>query len=720
MTAPQPRRERAVGCSNLYGWIPTMRCTRPFGWFQGILRSLHRRCLFPISSKTDMPRQILSSVVVAITLLTPSAVGQFSALGEDQDSFSDSRAKVDVRAIASTNEVAPGGDLPIAVTFKIARGWHIWPSESSSVPVGMTAFDGAIFTALALPEVDGQPSNAPGTELHLSSIRWANVHGAAADLGDGERIYGVFEGEFTVFVPATIAPEAVEGPRTIKLIASFQTCNDRNCMAPADVELEIPITIKRGAVSGALPREFTAFDPSVFATLRGRGPDGATPSDAQSVPIAFDVFGFGFSIDPNGSGFLLLLLVAALGGALLNLTPCVLPVIPLKIMGLAKSAGHHRGRMLFLSVVMSAGVVGFWMGLGLTVASISGFTSTNQLFQYPLFTMGVGAVIGVMAIGMTGFFSIPVPQFLQSVETKHDSVLGSFLFGIMTAVLSTPCTAPLMGAAAAWAVLQPTNTVLLVFASIGIGMAFPYLVLSAFPKLVARMPRAGEASELIKQSMGLLLLAAAAFFIGSGASSWLVEPPDPPSKWYWWCVAAAGAAAGGWIFLRTLQITRVPRRRVAYGGLGLIIASISILIGATQTKSGPIAWVYYTQARMDMALSEGNVVALDFTAEWCLNCKALEATVLHSSAVAKLLNGEGVTPIKVDITGNNDAGNEALKRAGRTTIPLFVVYAADGTEVFKSDAYTATQVIDAIEAAKAQSLGARDSRRRESAAHTAN
>ena len=606
--------------------------------------------------------------------------------------FGDSRDKVGVTAVASTQEVAPGGDLPIAITFTIAPKWHIWTTETAVLPEGMVAFDGAIFTALALPEIDGQPANAPGTEMHLKFVKWPAVHGATADLGEGEQTYGVYEGTFTVYVPMTIAAGATEGTRTLTLIASFQTCTDRNCMAPAEVELTIPITIKRGASSGTLPTEFANFDANVFGAIRG----GTAASDV----IQFDVFGFDFTIDPNGNGFFLLLLVAALGGALLNFTPCVLPVIPLKIMGLAKSAGNHRGRMLYLSAVMSAGIVGFWMALGLTITSISGFSSTNQLFQYPLFTIGVGAIIGVMAIGMTGFFTIPLPQFLQSVEAKHDSVLGSFLFGIMTAVLSTPCTAPLMGAAAAWAVLQPTDTVLMVFASIGIGMAMPYIILSAFPKLVSRMPRAGAASELIKQSMGLLLLAAAAFFLGSGAASWLVEPPDAPAKWYWWCVAAPGGAAGAWIFIRTMQITRAPLRRIGWGILGAIIVAISVTIGVTQSSHGPVRWILYTPARMDAALAAGDVVVMDFTAEWCLNCKALESTVLYSTAVAELLNSEGVTPIKVDITGNNEIGNEALRKAKRATIPLLVIYAPNGTEVFKSDAYTPQQVIDAIAAAK--------------------
>ena len=121
-----------------------------------------------------------------------------------------------------------------------------------------------------------------------------------------------------------------------------------------------------------------------------------------------------------------------------------------------------------------------------------------------------------MAIGMGGLFSIRLPNTVYKVNPKQDSWFGSFLFGVMTAVLSTPCTAPFMGAAAAWAATQSPTLTLIVFGAIGFGMAIPYLILAAFPHLVEKMPKAGAASEVIKQVMGLLMLAAAAYFIGVG------------------------------------------------------------------------------------------------------------------------------------------------------------------------------------------------------------
>ncbi|MFM7133643.1 MAG: protein-disulfide reductase DsbD family protein, partial [Planctomycetota bacterium] len=339
--------------------------------------------------------------------------------------------------------------------------------------------------------------------------------------------------------------------------------------------------------------------------------------------------------------------------------------------------------------------------LGTLMATVQGFTSANQLFQMPWFTILVGVVIAAMAIGMAGFFSVKLPDWVYMVEAKHDSYGGSFLFGIMTAVLSTPCTAPLMGTAVAWSTTQGVATILLVFAAVGVGMALPYLVLSAYPNLVDRMPRTGPASDLIKQVMGLLLLAAGAYFAGAGLSGLLVTPPEPPSKAYWWVVSVLGAAAGGWLLVRTVRLTPSAVHRVVFGGLGAAILVVSVLIGLSQTAKGPVDWTYYTPERLEEARADGKVVVVDFTAEWCANCKTLEALVLNLPGVSKERNAGDVAAIKVDLTGNNEAGNALLKASNRVTIPLLLVYGRDGSLVMNASDYTPQQVLDAITAARA-------------------
>ncbi|MCW5213892.1 hypothetical protein VU13_00975 [Desulfobulbus sp. US5] len=179
-----------------------------------------------------------------------------------------------------------------------------------------------------------------------------------------------------------------------------------------------------------------------------------------SKDIAFGMFGWTFSVDSSSrGGVVLLLIIAAFGGMLLNFTPCVLPLIPIKIISLSYAAKNRR-QCILLGVFMSLGVLVFWLGLGVMIALVSGFSATNQLFQYPVFTITVGLVIAVMAGGMFDFFSLQLPAFVYMIHPEQDTLKGSFGLGILAAVLSTPCTAPFMGAAAAWASTQPPASTL--------------------------------------------------------------------------------------------------------------------------------------------------------------------------------------------------------------------------------------------------------------------
>jgi thiol:disulfide interchange protein DsbD len=262
-----------------------------------------------------------------------------------------------------------------------------------------------------------------------------------------------------------------------------------------------------------------------------------------------------------------------------------------------------------------------------------------------------------------------------------------------------------MGAAAAWAATQTPLITLATFAAIGGGMALPYLLLSAFPHLVDRMPKAGPASELIKQVMGLFMLAAAAYFLGVGISALLSSPPNPPSKVFWWPVMALVAIGGAWLALRTLQLASRKITKTVFVGLGLILIALPIWGAVRLADKGPIDWIHYTPERFEEALKNKKVVVMDFTAEWCLNCKALEESVLHNRRVIDALAQADVEPMKVDITGNNPAGKAKLKDVDSLTVPLLVVFSPDGQTVFKSDFYTVEQVLAAVR----QALGGKDS-----------
>jgi thiol:disulfide interchange protein len=576
-----------------------------------------------------------------------------------------------------TPRVHPGGDNVLAVVLQIEPGWHINPDEPQVVKG--TDFK-PIPTVLTVTADGGLLAETP----RFPKPTPVKVAFAASPIA-------VFSGRTVVYVPVRLSPAAPVGPLEVKLALSYQTCDDKNCLFPTTINATTRLEIVPAG------QDLGPTDSTLF-------------SQFQSAPglVRFSVFRWEFQIDPSGlSGMLLIGLAAVVGGLLLNFTPCVLPVVPLKILALSRASGS-RGRCLALGVAMSAGVIGFWVVLGAAVGSLALLRSTielrsaNELFQYPWFTIGVGTGIAVMAVGMCGVFSLRLPQWVYTLNPSRDTLIGSAGFGVMTAVLSTPCTAPFMGAAAAWAATQRPGVSLAVFAAIGLGMALPYLVLAAFPVLVRRVPRSGPGSVLIKELMGLLMLAAAAYFIGTGIVGWTTTPPDPPAVGYWWVVMALVAVAGAWLAIRARRIVASPWRRGLWITVGALVIVGAALVGRRFTDRGPIDWVYYTPQRLAEAKVQKKVVVMEFTAQWCLNCKALEEGVLRTSRVVEAFSRPDVVPVKVDLTSKkNNEGNRKLRESGRITIPWLVVFRRDGSVQWSSEAYTAEQVVEAINRAVA-------------------
>jgi thiol:disulfide interchange protein len=618
--------------------------------------------------------------------VAPRAHAQADGLGgEPMDPFG-GFGQLTVRLEWRESPLAPGATHHLGVVFDVIPLWHIQAGAGSG-----DELPGTLPTELSLTLPPGWTA---GDTL------WPEAHTFSVGEGDFALQAAGYEGRTLAVIPVTIPADAAHGSHDVSLKVSYQACDDKTCAIPTDTSATGIAEVSAGAAVGNA--EFASLFEATLArhaagqprSIDGGGTGEATRDGASpGAPLA-------------SKGLHALMGLAFVGGFLLNLTPCVLPVIPLKIMGLSQSAGS-RGKTLALGIVMAAGVVAFWMALGGAIVSISGFTSANQLFQYPWFSVSIGLVIAILSIGMCGLFSIQLPRWVYAVNVSHDSMLGSFLFGIMTAILSTPCTAPFMGSAAAAAVGQSTAVVLSVFGAIGVGMASPYLVLAGFPHLARKMPRTGPANELIKQVMGLLMLAAAAYFVGVGVSGWMVEPPAPPSRAYFWVVAAFVIAAGAWLAYRTARITSSGTRRAAFAGIGFVLALAGVFGATRLTQPDVVPWVYYTPERLAAARSDGRVVVVEFTAEWCLNCKLLERSVLNTKQIAGRLSESDVVPIKVDLTGNNAAGNELLRQTGSVTIPWLVIYSPDGDVVFAQNWYTADTLIEALERAKTDQIASR-------------
>lgn len=598
---------------------------------------------------------------------------------------------VSVRALAQQTQARPGDSFAIAVVLDHEPGFHTWPDRARVViPEELGSDFPAIATAVEVSTVSGG--------LQVGAVQYPATSEVPVDYFQqgSQTLLVSFAGQAVIYLPVSAAADAKPGPASVEFSLTYQACDETTCYPPENPAFSIPIEIVTAGASIAPPSTDPIFE--AFAGL-----DGPSESQTSSCqPLTTNVFGRSFSFLPCGAaGFLLLLLVAALGGLLLNFTPCVLPVLPLKVMGMSQAAGDPK-RLVLLGALMSLGVVSFWMGIGGAIAFVSGFSAISSLFQTTWFSLVVGLIVALMAVGMLGFFEIRLPQAVYRFNPSHDSLHGSFLFGIMTAVLSTPCTAPFMGSAAAWAATRDPAVTLATFGAIGAGMALPYMLLSLRPGLLNRMPRSGPGSVLVKQVMGLFMLSVASFFIGIPLAGWLQSPPDPASRGYWWLVLFFVLVALGWMVYRGLAMTSSTGKRVAVAGLGAVIAAAGLALTPGLASHGPIDWVYYTPERLAQAGAEGKIVVLDFTAEWCLNCKALEAGVLHQDPIVALLAQPDVVPMKVDLTGDNPEGRAILQQLGWVGIPLLAVFGPDTgyeqTEL-KYDSYTIDTIQRAVVAA---------------------
>jgi suppressor for copper-sensitivity B len=629
--------------------------------------------------------------ILAISLLASLLHAQsFAGFGGNETS------PVTITAESSATAFTAGSTFVIAVTLDHDDEYHTWPNNPV-VPEELGDFP-AIATTIeaSLPDFfTAGPTQYP--ETHTVSVRFL---GPPIDLI-------TYEGRAVAYIPIRIADDAQPGDYTLSIESFYQACNDTTCFPPTPDTQTLTISVVQTAQAITPNPLFDNFDPTVFSNTDAWGDIAATTA---SQPLNQDRQFLGLFVLPpidSAAGIAVIALAAAFGGFILNLTPCVLPVIPLKVMTITNHAGESKSRAIKLGSMMALGVIAFWVGIGIPVAFVADFVDPSIIFGIWWVTGIIGLLIAIMGLGIMGLFTIKLPQKTYMINPKADSSSGSFMFGIMTAILGLPCFGFVAGALLAGAATMQPWQVMTIFFSLGFGMAFPYLILTLNPQWMNKIPKTGPASELVKQVMGLLMLAAAAYFLGTTAISISSSQSWSTPWWFkaihWWVIALFGLSAGTLLIVRTIMISKRTTPRLVFAILGLFVASSGIAVAANQTSHQyHYFWQPYSQTALDDALNSGKAVVLDFTAEWCLNCKTLEATVLSRDPVKPLLLGPNVVPMAADLTSTSAPGWEKLRDLGQTGIPLLVVYEPGNPEpIWLSNAYSSSQVVAAINQATA-------------------
>jgi suppressor for copper-sensitivity B len=614
-------------------------------------------------------------------------------------SIASNEPEVSTTVVPSVTTTSPGSTMVIAVTLNHADGYHTWPNQPI-IPEELGDFP-ATATTISIIE----PADLEALGIEVGPIQWPDTHTVQVRFLGPPIDLQTYDGDATAYIPIRIADDAQLADVQLTIESFYQACDDFTCLAPTADQNSFTLTIADTAETPAQNDLFADFNPAIFSD-----PDAweaSTTATTQTTASNQRQFLGLFVLPPidTPAGFAIIALAAAVGGFILNLTPCVLPVIPLKVMTITNHAGESKTRALKLGMMMALGVIAFWFGIGIPVAFVADFVDPSIIFGVWWVTLIIGLLIALMGLGIMGLFTIKLPQSTYMINPKADSMSGSFLFGIMTAILGLPCFGFVAGALLAGAATMESWQVLTIFFSLGFGMAFPYLVLTLNPKWMDKIPKTGPASELVKQVMGLLMLAAAAYFLGTTAISISSSQSWSTPWWFktihWWIIAFFGLAAGLLLIVRTIQITKSAPRRFIFSTIALLVTAGGISVAANQTSHQyHYFWQPYSQAALSNSLISGKVVVLDFTAEWCLNCKTLEATVLSRNPVKQLLLSPEVVPLVADLTSTSAPGWDKLKELGQTGIPLLAVYEPGNPDpIWLSNAYSPSQVVDAIEMA---------------------
>ncbi|MGE0094159.1 MAG: protein-disulfide reductase DsbD family protein [Alphaproteobacteria bacterium] len=404
--------------------------------------------------------------------------------------------------------------------------------------------------------------------------------------------------------------------------------------------------------------------------------------------------------DSRGPGLPLALLLAFAGGLILNLMPCVFPILSMKAVGLVRLADQERRAARGHGLVFGVGVViSFAVLAGVLIALRAGGTAVGWGFQLqtPWFVLFLSYLMFALGLNLSGIFRIGGAfAGAGGALASKPGKAGAFFTGMLAVLVATPCTAPFMGAALGFALAQPALPALAVFLALGTGMAAPYVLLSLSPALLRRLPKPGPWMERFRQLLAFPMYATAAWLV------WVLGQQSP--------VSGIALALGGFILIGfavwlvrqmdgSRQVWRTAYAALAAIALGGALSTLHFVeasaaapasAGRAVTMKDAEPW---STARLDALRAEGRPVLVNFTAAWCITCLVNEKAALSTDAVQGALKSKSVAYLKGDWTRQDPAITAALASFGRSGVPLYVLYPPGGEPIVLPQILTASGVL---------------------------